>query len=149
MKAPPELPALWGRINADTLQQLTGCHRTTAARWKRLVRVPRWLEVLVATVIEGRLDALGREFAGWRLHQGALVSPEGLTVTQGQIRALPQLCELRRALELELQLLREELAVVKQVAVPLGLRGRLDRRAGRPGVRVQRHVARCHRARAL
>jgi hypothetical protein len=83
------LPALWGRIRAEELAQLTGAHLTSARRWKRLITLPRWLAVLVRTVFEGELADVSREFAGWRLRRGELVSPEGWRFTPGAIRALP------------------------------------------------------------
>lgn len=98
-------------ITHQALEALTGAHRTTVARWKRLARsgrVARWLRVLVATVHRGQLDALHAAWRGWMINSqdGTLVSPEGVTVTQGQIRALPQLYALRDALQAELRGLR-------------------------------------------
>lgn len=99
-------------IPHDALARLTGAHRTTCARWKTAARagqLPRWLALLVNTVHRGLLDALHRDWRGWMIHtrDGVLVTPEGLTVTQGQIRALPQLYALRDALQAELRTLRE------------------------------------------
>lgn len=109
MKATEELPALWGRINEASLAALTGAHITTARRWKRLRRLPQWLESLVYTLAEGWLCRIHKDWRGWmiRTRDGVLVTPEGITVTQGQIRALPQLYALRDALQAELRMLRE------------------------------------------
>ncbi|MDQ2641283.1 MAG: DUF3653 domain-containing protein [Pseudomonadota bacterium] len=100
-------------ISHQALEELTGAHRTTVRRWKRLAPtgwLPVWLRRLVNTVYRGRLDEIHPDWRGWRVNTkyGELVTPEGLSVTQGQIRALPQLYELRRALEGELQQLRRE-----------------------------------------
>ncbi len=83
------LPALWGRIRAEELALLTGAHLPTARRWKRAVRLPRWLSVLVRSVAEGWLDDLSPEFAGWCVRGGQLISPEGWQFSPGEIRALP------------------------------------------------------------
>lgn len=98
-------------ISHGELERLAGVHRTTAARWKRRARagfLATWLARLVNTLHRGHLDDINAAWRGWLInpHDGQLVSPEGLSVTQGQIRALPQLYELRRALELELEHLR-------------------------------------------
>jgi hypothetical protein len=100
------LPALWGRITAENLVQLTGCHASTARRWKRLLRVPAWLERLVQLFIDGHLGELHGAWRGWHLVRGELITPEGRGLTPGQLYALPYLREQVRALELELQRLR-------------------------------------------
>src|SRR5687768_8771678 len=97
--AAPELPALWGRINAESLADLTGCHVASARRWKRLTVLPRWLETLVRTVVEGYLYELSREWRGWRIVGGVLYSPEGWSATPGEVRSLPLLRQQLRALQ--------------------------------------------------
>lgn len=140
-------------ISHQALEALTGAHRTTVARWKRQARaghLPAWLALLVNTVHRGRLDDVNAAWRGWMINRrdGELVTPEGVCVTQGQIRALPQLYELRRALEREVQALRAQLAVVAQVRLVDPLRGRVRRPLSRPGVGVQRR-RRGYRPRAL
>lgn len=98
-------------ISHGELERLTGAHRTTVARWKLRARagwLPAWLARLVNTLHRGHLDDINAAWRGWLInpHDGHLVTPEGVSVSQGQIRALPQLYELRRALELELEHLR-------------------------------------------
>jgi hypothetical protein len=83
------LPPLYGRIRAQELAQLTGAHPTTARRWKRAVRVPRWLETLVRVIREGSLAEISAAWDGWRIVGGELVSPEGVATTPGEIRAIP------------------------------------------------------------
>jgi hypothetical protein len=99
MKAAPELPALWGRITAESLATLTGAHITTARRWKRARRAPRWLETLVRTVVEGWLCAIAPAWRGWRVVDGILYSPEGWSFTPGEVRALPLLRMQLRTLQ--------------------------------------------------
>jgi hypothetical protein len=83
------LPALWGRISADGLAQLTGAHITTARRWKRLPILPIWLARFVRVLVDGELAEIHRDWRGWRVVAGELIAPEGWTFTPGEIRALP------------------------------------------------------------
>jgi len=101
-------------ISGKELANLTGAHADTARRWKQAARgglVPLWLRLLVDTIHRGILDAIHPTWRGWRIHSrdGELVSPEGLCITQGQVRALPQLYALRQALEVEVRQLRAQL----------------------------------------
>lgn len=83
------LPALWGRVNVETLAAMTGAHLTTARRWKRLTVLPLWLARFVRGIVEGHLCEISQEFAGWRIVRGQIVSPEGWEFSPGEIRALP------------------------------------------------------------
>ncbi len=83
------LPALWGRVNAETLAAATGAHLTTARRWKRLSVLPAWLARFVRVIVEGHLEDIAAAWSGWRIVAGELVSPEGWAVSPGEIRALP------------------------------------------------------------
>ncbi len=83
------LPALWGRVNAETLAEATGAHLTTARRWKRLTVLPVWLARFVRVIVEGHLEEIAAAWSGWRIVAGDLVSPEGWSVSPGEIRALP------------------------------------------------------------
>jgi hypothetical protein len=83
------LPALWGRISAEGLAQLTGAHITSARRWKRLPVLPQWLARFVRVLVEGHLEEIAGAWTGWRIVAGELIAPEGWTFTPGDIRALP------------------------------------------------------------
>jgi hypothetical protein len=69
--------------------EVTGAHLSTARRWKRLRRVPRWLQRLVAVCVFGDLGQVHRAWRGWKLKDKTLVSPEGWEFTFGEIRAIP------------------------------------------------------------
>ena len=85
-------------IHEAHLVELTGVHPVTARRWKKLTRLPRWLERLVRVCVRGELDDVDRAWRGWRIRAGELVSPEGLTYTPGAVRA--STLWRRRALDL-------------------------------------------------
>lgn len=112
-------------ISHGELERLTGAHRTTVARWKRRARAglaaPPWLVRLVNAVHRGHLGDLSAAWRGWLINprDGQLVSPEGLCVTPGQVRALPQMYDLKRTLEGELLQLR---ATVKRLEMALAAR---------------------------
>ncbi len=74
-------------IHDAHLVELTGVHPVTVRRWKKLARLPRWLERLVRVCIRGELDDVDRAWRGWTIRNGELVSPEGLTYTPGAVRA--------------------------------------------------------------
>lgn len=88
-------------ITHPELARLTGAHRTTVRRWKLLSRagwLPVWLERLVNAVHRGQLGEIHPAWHGWMINQrdGELVTPEGVCVTMGQIRAIPYLRDLAR-----------------------------------------------------
>lgn len=80
--------SLYG-IPAEHLVAYTGVHLTTARRWKRRRRVPRWLQRLVAVCHFGELGHIQRAWDGWVLREKCLMSPEGWQFTPGEIRSIP------------------------------------------------------------
>lgn len=76
-------------VSAERLARLTGCHLTTARRWKDRRRARSWLVLLVRTVLEGELDAISRTWRGWSIIGDELVSPEGWRFTPGDVRSVP------------------------------------------------------------
>jgi len=74
-------------IHDAHLVELTGVHPVTVRRWKKLARLPRWLERLVRVCLQGELGEIDRTWSGWRIVRGELVSPENLTYTPGAVRA--------------------------------------------------------------
>ena len=81
--------SLYGIVSAEELVALTGCHLSTAKRWKRNRRVPRWLQRLVSLYAFGELGHLAKAWDGWRIRGKHLISPEGWQFTFGEIRAIP------------------------------------------------------------
>lgn len=84
----PGTDQLYG-VPVEVLCVLTGTHRTTALRWKKTRRCPRWLGLLIQLCVEGRLGAIARQWDGWSLRGKHLVSPEGWEFTPGEIRSIP------------------------------------------------------------
>lgn len=73
----------------EVLCALTGAHLTTARRWKKTRRCPRWLQRLIRLCVEGELGAIARQWDGWSIRGKTLVSPEGWAFTPGEIRSIP------------------------------------------------------------
>jgi hypothetical protein len=69
------------------LVELTGAHPVTVRRWKKLARLPRWLERLVRVCLQGELGEIDPAWNGWRIVRGELISPEGRSYSPGAIRA--------------------------------------------------------------
>ncbi len=76
-------------IAAERIARLTGVHLSTARRWKRTGKHPRWLAPFLALVLEGELAPIARAWSGWRLRDQYLISPEGWRFTFGEIRSIP------------------------------------------------------------
>lgn len=80
--------SLYG-VPAERLVAITGAHLSTARRWKRTRRAPRWLRVLISLCVHGELEPISRTWSGWILRGKHLVSPEGWEFTPGEIRSIP------------------------------------------------------------
>jgi hypothetical protein len=80
--------SLYG-IAAEQLVAITGAHLSTARRWKRRRRLPRWLQRVVSLCVFGDLGQIHKAWRGWKLKDTTLVSPEGWEFTFGEIRAIP------------------------------------------------------------
>jgi hypothetical protein len=76
-------------IAAEQIARLTGVHLSTARRWKRTGKHPRWLEPFVAMALNGQLGPIAGAWRGWILRGPYLVSPEGWQFTFGEIRSIP------------------------------------------------------------
>jgi Phage protein len=76
-------------IAAERIATLTGAHISTARRWKRSGKHPRWLEPFLAMAVSGQLGPIERAWRGWVLRDQYLVSPEGWRFSFGEIRAIP------------------------------------------------------------
>ena len=78
-------------IGCEQIAGLTGVHISTARRWKRTGKHPRWLAPFIAMAVEGQLAPIGNAWRGWMLRGKHLVSPEGWEFTAGEIRSIPLL----------------------------------------------------------
>jgi len=78
-------------IGAERIAELTGVHVSTARRWKRTGKRPRWVAPFLAMAIGGELAPIAHPWRGWILRGGCLISPEGWSFQPGEIRSLPLL----------------------------------------------------------
>lgn len=88
-------------IRAEQLAALGCVHLSTARRWKRTGKCPRWLERLVRVCHRGELDDIHRAWRGWRLERGELISPEGWQFSPGAVRSIPLLQTQVKTYQLE------------------------------------------------
>lgn len=88
--------------SAETLAELTGRTLDTTKRWKRAGRAPNARQRLLSLALEGNLGAIDQSWHGFTIRSGQIWTPEAMSVTPGQIRAIPyrlaQLRELERRL---------------------------------------------------
>jgi hypothetical protein len=93
------------------------CHvnLTTARRWKRGARCPPKSALLL---ICGDLIAFDREWRGWRVREGKLISPEGWEITVGDVLALPLMRQQLAAYQTELKRIQGELLLTQEQPVP-------------------------------
>jgi hypothetical protein len=88
VKSSMRMESLYG-VTTVELAALGQVHLSTARRWKRTGKCPRWLDRLVRVCHHGELDHVQRAWTGWRLERGQLISPEGWQFTPGAVRAIP------------------------------------------------------------
>jgi len=70
----------------ETIAAVCGVSLETARRWRRLGRCPEPARRLLA--VANDLGAISEAWAGWRIADGLIYSPEGLTATPGEVAAL-------------------------------------------------------------
>jgi len=79
------VPETYG-IPADQIAALCGVDIATARRWKSgRSRIP----VAAKKLLAGDLGAFGKEWKGWKIVKGEIVSPEGWSYPPGEILAIP------------------------------------------------------------
>jgi hypothetical protein len=82
--------SLYG-IPAERIAAVACVHISTARRWRRTGKAPRWARKLLAIALEGELGQFAQSWDGWNLRGKHLVSPEGWTFSFGEIRSIPLL----------------------------------------------------------
>lgn len=76
------------RQASPELRALIGVNRSTWHRWMTgRGRVPRAVAALLKILLAGELPQGGKEWDGWRFHDGRLYDPAGQWHTPGTIRA--------------------------------------------------------------
>jgi hypothetical protein len=88
---------------------------TTARRWKRGARCPPKSALLL---ICGDLIAFDPKWAGWRVRNGYLISPEGWQLGAGEVLAIPILRQQLAGYQTELKRLKDELVLTHDQPVP-------------------------------
>lgn len=76
-------------LTAESLAELACAHVTTARRWLRRRQAPPAIARALVLLRFGQLAAVSPTWSGWALRAGKLVSPEGLELTPGEVRAGP------------------------------------------------------------
>lgn len=89
----------WDAFHTERLCRLTGRHPTTVRRWLRTKKFPNWVRKLEELAAD--LGELEREWRGWALRAGELVSPEGWRFTPPDVRCIPFMRGQIQALQIE------------------------------------------------
>jgi hypothetical protein len=90
-------------LSVELLTELTNVHPDTARRWKRRRKIPKAYASLVDLHMTGDLGTLATDWKGFRLIAGRLWTPEGTSVTPGDIRAIPYRQQLVSEMERSLR----------------------------------------------
>lgn len=99
---PPRPPEIYGRPISE-LARICHVSLKTAGRWKDGTTCPPKSALLLLVADLGCFDA---RWAGWRVYQGCLVSPEGWEITLGDVISSPLLRQQLAAFKSELKRLR-------------------------------------------
>lgn len=70
---------------AELIAQWCGVSVATARRWKNGASVPR--PALRLFTLYRDMRVLDGPWAGWKVHKGAIIDPDGNTTTEAQLRA--------------------------------------------------------------
>jgi hypothetical protein len=87
-------------VSSTLIAELTGVSLKTAQRWKHQGFAPPAAAKLLQMLLHQDLGELAKPWAGFRLHDGLLWTPENASLTPGELRSVPYRREQLRALEL-------------------------------------------------
>jgi hypothetical protein len=90
-------------LTAARIADLAGVSLKTATRWKRQNHIPYVAQTLVDLKQSADLGHLAKPWAGFRLADGLLWTPEDQTVSPGDIRAIQYRLHQIREYEREMQ----------------------------------------------
>lgn len=107
---PQRPPEIYG-IPISELARICHVSLKTATRWKMGTTCPPKSALLLLVADLGCFDV---RWAGWRLYQGNLVSPEGWEITLGDVISSPLLRQQLAAFKSELKRLRAAAEVTIQ-----------------------------------
>ena len=88
--------------SASLIAELTGVSLKTAQRWKHQGFAPPLAAQLLHIKLTSDLGAFASPWAGFRVDQGLLWTPENASLTPGELRSVPYRREQLHALELAL-----------------------------------------------
>jgi uncharacterized protein DUF3653 len=111
---PPRPPEIYG-IPISELARICKVSLRTAARWKAASTCPPKTALLLLAADLGCFDP---EWSGWRVHKGALISPEGWEITKGDVISSPILRQQLAAFKTELKRLREAADSIHEQPLP-------------------------------
>jgi hypothetical protein len=86
-------------VSAPLIAELTGVSLKTALRWKHQGFAPAPAAALLKLKLNRDLGALAKAWAGFRVCDGLLWTPENASLTPGELRSVPYRREQLRALE--------------------------------------------------
>lgn len=112
MRKPP--PQLIG-INVNEVSRICHVSLKTAARWKAGTTCPPWAAMVM---VERDLGCFDLAWAGWRLRDGFLISPEGWQVGSGEVLAIRILRQQLACYEVELRRLQSEAVSIQEQPLP-------------------------------
>jgi hypothetical protein len=109
-----DLKTLIDLVGQSRVERELNVHRTTIARWlSGSVRIPGGQHLAVRGML-GDLPGTAGRWAGWRFHDGVLLSPAGDKFTAGDVLALIFLRQQLSAQAQEIVKLKARLLVAEQ-----------------------------------
>lgn len=91
----------YANYGAKTLSSLTGVSERTARRWIKEGLAPRAVLRCLTLLVDGRLEALSPQWAGWRLRNDKLHAPSGAAFSAIEVLTIPLRLQQIHALEAE------------------------------------------------
>ena len=76
-------------IPPEVIAEVCRIHVTTARRWKKGEQPPFSALQLLKLHRDGEIGVVDLKWAGWRLHNGLLISDDGTSFTPGDVRSIP------------------------------------------------------------
>lgn len=95
-------------LSVRRLAQAAGVTERTVRRWKKRGEIPEPYKSVLRVHLAEDSGIASPAWAGWRFREDRLISPEGVTYTQGDIRASPMQREAIRLYRQEVSQRQEE-----------------------------------------
>jgi hypothetical protein len=76
-------------VTPEVIAEICRVHISTARRWKKGEMPPFTALQLLKLHNDRELGVVDLKWAGWRLHNGLLISDDGSHFTPGEVRSLP------------------------------------------------------------